>query len=209
MSRSRVLALSLAACAAFPAYGQGATPGKVGIIHIQQAIVLTRDGKKAFSDLQSRFEPRSKDLEGKKSTIAALQQELSKGSNTMAEERRATIQREIDSKTKSLNREAEDAQTEWEQEQNKLINELGQRMIVVLEKYARENGYSMVLDVSSQQSPVLWVADGIDITKEIVDLYDKNAPAAAPVKPGGVPPPSKPPLTPPAKPPGKQPGTIK
>ncbi|MGH9672912.1 MAG: OmpH family outer membrane protein [Bryobacteraceae bacterium] len=203
--------MSLATGAAFLAHGQSSAPGKVGIIHVQQAIVNTKDGKKAFGDLQSRFEPRSKDLEAKKNAIAALQQELSKGSNTMAEERRATIQREIDSKTKSLNRQAEDAQTEWEQEQNKLINELGQRLIVVLEKYARENGYSMVLDVSSQQSPVLWVADGIDITKEIVDLYDKNAPAAAPVKPGGAPAafPAKPPLSPQVKPAAKQPGTVK
>jgi len=187
-----------------------AAPTRVGIIHIQNAIMATRDGQKAAGDLNAKIEPKRKELESRQNAIAALQQELNKGSNTMAEEKRLQMTREIDQKTKSLTRASEDAQAELEQDQNRILNELGQRVMVVIEKYARENGYSLILDVSSQQTPVLYAANGTDLTKDIVELYDKNAPPPAPAtaKPV-VPLPSaaKPPALPPAT--KKQPGTVK
>lgn len=168
---------------------QAQTPTKLGVVHIQNAIIQTKDGQKAAQALQAKFDPKRKALEQKQAEIANKQQELSKGSNTMAEARRTQLTREIDSLQKSLQRESEDAQGELEQEQNKVLNELGQKLLVVLDKYARDNNYAMVLDVSSPQTPVLFLANGIDITREIVDLYDKNAvPGGAPMtaapKPG-------------------------
>ncbi len=189
------------------------TPTKVGIINIQGAIVSTRDGQKAAAELQARFDPRSKELEKKRSEIAALQQELSKGSNTMAEERRLQLTRDIDYKTKSLNRDSEDAQGEFEQEQGKLLNDLGQKVMAVIDKYARDNGFVLILDVSSQQTPVIYASSTIDITKEIIELYDKNSPSnvAPPPKPGSStakPPAAVPGLRPPVAtppPPAKKP----
>lgn len=157
------------------------TPTKIGVVHIQNAIIQTKDGQKAAQALQAKFDPKRKALEQKQAEIAGKQQELSKGSNTMAEARRTQLAREIDSLQKSLQRESEDAQGELEQEQNKVLNELGQKLLVVLDKYGRDHGYALVLDVSSPQTPVLFLANGIDITREIVDLYDKNAaPGASP-----------------------------
>jgi outer membrane protein len=165
-------------------------PTKVGIIHIQNAIISTKDGQKAAADLQAKFEPTRKRLESKRSEIATLQAELSKGSNTMSEERRIQITREIDEKTKSLNRDTEDAQADFEMEQNKILQSLGQKIMAVIDKYSRDNGYSLILDVSSPQTPVLYAANGIDITQEIVDLYDKNS---APATSSTAPAPAKPP----------------
>ena len=213
MSTMRFLAPSLVACAAVLAQAQTSTPTKVGVIQIQQAIVSTNEGQKVFGELQTSFEPKSKELEARRTAIASLQQELSKGSNTMAEEKRAALTRDIDKRTTTLNRDAQDAQEEWEQGQNKLLNELGQKMMVVVEKYARDNGFAVILDISTQQTPVLFWANGIEITKEIIDLYNKNSPVAAQATAPGKLPSS--PLTAPAKPPSpppatkKSPGTIK
>jgi len=176
------------------------TPTKVGIINIQQAIIATKDGQKAATDLQARFDPKKKSLEGMQGSIAALQQELSKGSNTMAEAKRTQLTRDIDQKTKELQRASEDAQAEFEQEQNKLLNDLGGKLMVVIEKYARDNAYSLILDVSSPQTPVLFAANGVEITKEIVDLYDKNAPSTLPPAPKPAAPKAAAPKTPAAKP---------
>jgi len=188
-----------------------AQPGKVGIIHIQNAIISTQDGQKAASDLQARFDPKRKELEQKQNEIDALRQQLQKGSNTMSDEAKQKLMREIDGKTRSLNRETEDAQTDFDQEQQKLLQELGGRMMEVISKYARDNNYSLILDVSSPQTPVLFAANGIDITKDIVDLYDKRAPSAsrAPVPASsGVT--RQPVVSPPAKPgAAPKPGTVK
>jgi outer membrane protein len=70
------------------------------------------------------------------------------------------------------------------------MQELGNKVMAVVEKYATGNGYALVLDVSNPQTPVLWASQTIDITGDIVKLYDQanpgtGAPAAA-AKPAGT-----------------------
>ena len=76
---------------------------------------------------------------------------------------------------------------------------MGQRIVAVMEKYAKDNGYTLILDVSSQQTPVMYAASGTDITQDVIALYDKNAPpAASSVKPAATQPAAaKPAATPP------------
>lgn len=181
--------LSQAQTGAPPQTSLSSPPSKVGIIAFQNAIISTKDGQKAAAELTAKFGPRKSELEKKQSTIAQLQDQLRKGTNTMSEEAKQKLMREIDQTTKSLNRDTEDAQAELDQEQNRIMQELGQRIQAVMDKYARDNGYAVILDVSSQQTPVLYAASGIDITQDIIALYDKNAPSAsAPASAGTQPP---------------------
>ena len=197
MTKNCVFLPAIALGAALLAQAQTAAPpqtppqAKVGIIAFQNAIIATKDGQKAAADLTAKFGPRKGELEKKQSTIAQLQDQMRKGSNTMSEEAKQKLAREIDQTTKSLNRETEDAQAELDQEQNRITQELGQRIMAVMDKYARDNGYTLILDVSSQQSPVLFAASGTDITQDVIALYDKNSPSAAnPAKPATPPPPA-------------------
>lgn len=181
MKKNCVIFPAIALGAAMLAPAQTAAPPqtKIGIIAFQNAIISTKDGQKAAADLTAKFGPRKADLEKKQSTIAQLQDQLRKGSNTMSEEAKQKLMREIDQNTKSLNRETEDAQAELDQEQNKIMQELGQRIEAVISKYAKDNGYALIIDVSSQQTPVLYATNSIDITQDIIALYDKNSPSAS------------------------------
>jgi outer membrane protein len=161
------------------AYAQSGATTKVGIIHIQNAIISTRDGQKAAKELQDKFAPTRSRLEKKQAEIESDRAKLSQGSNAMSADQKEKLMRDIDQKTKSLNRDTEDAQAELDQEQGKTMQELGQRIMAVIDKYSKDKGFSLILDVSSQQTPVLFAANDIDITSDIVKLYDQNAPAPA------------------------------
>jgi outer membrane protein len=158
-------------------------PNKIAVIAIQQAIVATKDGQKAASELDSKAGPKKKELEQKQSDINSLQDQLSKGQNTLSEATKSDIYKNIESKKKSLQRDFEDAQAEMDQEQQKILQQLGQRMMAVIERYARDNGYTMVVDVSNPQTPILYAAPSIDITKEIIELYDKSTAQLSAPKP--------------------------
>lgn len=176
---------------------------KVGVINIQAAIANTKEGKKAAEDLDTRMGPRKKDLEKKQGDINALKDSLQKGGAAMADAAKRELMANIDTKTKSYNRDLEDAQAELQQEQDKVLNELGQKMMAVIDKYSRDNAYSLVLDVSNPQTPVLFASNTIDITQAIIELYDKNAPAAGA---GGAGAPARPmTATPPPTAPAKKP----
>jgi outer membrane protein len=73
-------------------------------------------------------------------------------------------------------------------------------MVDVLDRYARENGFSVILDTSGQNSPILYASNQVDVTQDIIRLYDQ----AYPVKngAGGAAPATAKPATPkPATPP--------
>jgi len=164
------------------AQAQGA-PSKVGVINIQGAIVTTKDGQKAASELETRSAPKRKELEAKQNEINQLKDQLQKGQNTLSEATKAELYKNIDNKTKVLNRDVEDAQAEFDQDQQKILQQLGQKMMAVIDKYAKDNGYTLILDVSSPQTPVLYASNTIDVTKDIIDLYDKNAASPTPTAP--------------------------
>lgn len=196
MTRKVFAPLVLALAGSVVAHAQAAM-GKVGVINIQSAIVSTKDGQKAAQELDAKAAPKRKTLESKQNEINALKDQLQKGSNALSETAKAEIVRNIDFKTKSFNRDMEDAQAEVEQDQQKVLQDLGGRMMAIIDKYARDNGYVLVMDVSSPQSPILVASPTIDITKEIIELYDKAA-ATAPATTTSTTPPAtsaRPPAT--------------
>lgn len=171
--------------------GIAAAQSKVGIININAAIASSKDGQKAIGDLETRFAPRKKQLEAKQQGIQQLQAQLQK-STVLSEDQKRKLMGDIDTQTKSYNRDLEDASQELEGEQQKIFQELGGKMMAIIDKYAKEKGYSLILDVSSQQTPVLYAAADSDVTKDIIDAYDKGAGAlvAPPAPAGGVRPPA-------------------
>jgi outer membrane protein len=82
---------------------------------------------------------------------------------------------------------------------------LAQRLYAVVEKYAKDNGYTMIIDVSAQNTPVLYASSGVDITQDIIALYDKTSTNGGPASTPGAAIPGTPikPAPRPATPPGK------
>ncbi len=161
-----------------PASGQ--TPVKVAIIHMQDAIVQTKDGQKAGQEMQTKFSSRRQELEKKQTDITALQNQMRAGSATMSEAAKAKLQRDYDTNTKDFTRARDDFQAEVTQEENKIMNDIGQKLMDVVIKYATEHAIAVVVDVSSQQTPVIWADPSIDITNDVIKLYDQAHPNSVP-----------------------------
>jgi outer membrane protein len=193
------------------ANAQTQVPTKVAIIHIQQAIVSTKDGQKAQQDLGAKFGPKRAELEKKKSQIDAMTEQLRKGGPTLSDEAKAKMAKDIDTLNKEMTRGGEDYDAEVQQEEGKVMNVLGQQMLDVVGKYAAQNGFAMVLDISNQQT-VLWADPSVNITAECIKLYDQAHPGAGAAPPAAAPKPAagtapataKPAATPPPAPPAKK-----
>lgn len=201
MNRMKLWLPALLAGAAMTLPAQ-APPNKIAIIHLQNAIIGTKDGQKAAKELETKFMPKRQEIEKRQGEIQALQQQLRASSNTASEEQKNKLMRDIDAKQKSLQRDGEDASAELDQEQQKLFQEIGGKVMAVIDKYASDNGFAVVIDVSAQSSPILYASTAVDITRQVVDTYDKNAPAtnAAPAKaPASMAPPAAKPKPAPAK----------
>jgi outer membrane protein len=158
----------------------GAVPTKIGVVNIQQAIQECAEGKKEIDTLQQRFAPKQVELKQLSDDVENLKKQYQAQADKLTDEEKSSRAKAIDTKQKALQRNYEDAQAEFQQAEQDVINRIGSKMVAVLEKYANANGFAVVLDVSNPQtSPVLWATQGTVITKELVDAYDKTNPAGA------------------------------
>jgi outer membrane protein len=191
MIRTAALA---AACvfgaAAAAAQGSPAPAAKIGTINVRQAIVNTADGKQASAELQSQFAPRQNELENLNKQISELRQRLAAGERTLSDEEKARLTQQGQKMAQQLERKQNEYQEDVNGAQGEVIDRIGRKMLEVLDRYARENGYVAVFDTSSQNSPILYASSQIDVTSDIVRLYDQAYPvkgAAPAAKPAAKP----------------------
>lgn len=160
-----------------------APPTKIGIINIELAIIGSNEGQREFGALQKRFEPKQNELQAMNKEVEDLKKQLSTQGDKLNDDARADLVKNIEQKQKNLQRAADDAQSDFQTQQKDLASQIGRKMLAVLDKYAKDNGFAVILDVSNPQSPVLWAGVSTDVTKDIVDAYNAQS---------GVPPPPAP-----------------
>jgi outer membrane protein len=171
---------------------------------VRQAIASTAEGKQAGAELQSQFAPRQSELEGLNKQINDLRSRMEAGSKLSPEEQ-TRLQREGEAKARQLQRKQDEYQEDVNAAQADVFDRIGRKMVDVLDRYARENGFIVILDTSAQNTPILFASTNIDVTQDIVKLFDQaypvkgGAPASgttpkpATQKPAAQPPPAKPP----------------
>ena len=207
MAKIKIMAIGLSIALGTAAFGQGAAtpaspatpaapaptgpvPTKIGVVNIQQAIGECGEGKKEIDALQQKFNPKQAELKTMSDEVESLKKQYQAQADKLSDDEKSSRAKTIDTKQKSLQRNFEDAQAEFQQAEQEVINRIGAKMVAVLEKYANANGYAVVLDVSNPQtSPVLWATQTTVITKDLVEAYDKENPAgiSAPApKPAGA-----------------------
>jgi outer membrane protein len=165
-----------ATASATPAPSAGA-PTKVGVISIQDAILATNEGQREFEALGKKFEPKRTELKSLNDEIEGLQKQVDAGSKSVPDEQRANLVRQIESKKKTLSRSQEDAQNDFVAQQNEIAQKLLQKLLPVIDKYAKANGLGLIIDSSRQwpDGPVLWAGPSVEITKPIVEMYNSQS----------------------------------
>jgi outer membrane protein len=179
------LGLVLSAAAQTPAAPAAAPagPAKIAVIAFQVAVAQTNEGQRNFADLQKKYDPKRQQLKGLSDEVDNLKKQLQAQGDKLSDAERATRAKTIDEKEKQLQRQAEDAQNDFQGEMQELYNGLASKVYDVLASYAQQQGYTLVLDVAQQQNPVLYASESSNITKQIIDAY--NVKSGVPAPPAG------------------------
>jgi outer membrane protein len=171
-----------------PASVTGGTGSKLAAINIEGAIFASNEGQRDMDTLQKKFEPKSTELKGKNDEIDALKKKLTTQGASLNDESKADLQRQVEQKQKALDREAQDAREDFQNQQNEIGQRILQKMAPIILKYANENGLGVIIDTSNPwpQGQVVWASPSVDITKPIVDAYNVQSGVAAPPKSSGT-----------------------
>jgi outer membrane protein len=158
---------------------------KIAVVAMRDAMLATKEGQKAGKELQAKFEPQRIAIEKLGQELQAGAETLRKGSATMSADAQNKLKDDLGAKKKKYDRDVEDLNAEMEAENNRLFQEINGKFGKVLDQYARTNGFSLVMDA---EQPVLWAAESVNVTPDMIKAYDQAHPvagaAATPAAPG-------------------------
>ncbi len=158
-----------------------AIPAKIALVAFEQGVFATNEGQRAVQEIQEKYKPRKAQIDTASQEVDSLKKQLQSAPATLSDEDRATRLRNIDTKEKQLNRDAEDAQTAYNADLQEAYGKVAAKVSVTLKKYVADNGYTLLLDVSGQQSNVMWAVPSTDVTQAVVTAYNASSGVAAPM----------------------------
>ena len=163
----------------------GPPPTKVGIINIEQAILASNEGQREVLALQQRFEPKQNQIQAWGKEVEDQKKQLNVQGNTMNDDARATLVKTIEQKQKNLQRTVEDANADFEAQKNELISRILGKIMPVMDKYAKENGFALIINYSGPFQPIAWTSQSAEVTQEVIDAYNRQSGVAPPPAPAG------------------------
>jgi outer membrane protein len=174
-----------------------AAPTKVAVLNLRAAMANTADGRQRIAAMQAEFAPRGGELQTLQKQIEDNQTRMRTGGTTLSQDERARLAGEYERLTRTFQRKQQDLQDDSNEAQQEAMNSMAGNMTNVIGNFSKENGYAVVLDISLQPAPVLYSASQVDITRDIIRLYDKEyPPKAAAAAPKSAPPATPKPVTP-------------
>jgi outer membrane protein len=143
---------------------------KIAVIDFQAALASNSEGKKAQEKLGTEVSKRQADMEKIQKTLDDAQNKLRTQDRALSDAAKADLSRDIDRMSTELQRKNDDAQKELQELQQQLLRPIAERLQKVLQAYASEMGYAVVLDAMS----VVYFQDVADITTEIIRRVDAD-----------------------------------
>jgi outer membrane protein len=177
-----------------------ATPtgsSKIAVIAFEVAVSRTNEFQVKLVELQKKWAPRQAQLKTQGDEVDNQTKQLQTQGTTLSDAERTTRAKAIEDKRKVLERSFEDARTQYQQELQEILGGVEQKFFDVMREYVEKSGYTLVLNISPQNSPVLYTIATTDITAPVVEAYNvKSGIAAPPPQPAGSAPMAPKPATP-------------
>jgi outer membrane protein len=151
------------------------------VIAFQAAVSQTNEFQRAFADLQKKYDPRRQQLKTLSDEVDALTKQLQDQGAQMNEDVRMSKTRTLDEKKKQLDRDTQDAQSDFQSDMQQLFSNEAAKVGALMTDYAGKQGFTLVLDEGDQQSAtVLYAVPSIDITKAVIEAYNEKSGVPAP-----------------------------
>jgi outer membrane protein len=147
-----------------------AAEAKIGYIDLQKAIQDTSAGKKARKELETEFNAKKEELQKKEANIKKMQEDLEKKKSVLTDEVRQAKAAELQSEMMKFQQFYQQSQINMQKKEQELTKPVLTKMQGVIEKLAKDGGYTVILEKSEQS--VLWARKDIDLTEQVVKAYE-------------------------------------
>lgn len=167
--RARWLSLPLLASVAIGVHSPAAAGDqKIGVVDLQHAVLQTEDGIRATATLKKLFDKRQQDIDAKQVELAAMRDDIEKQARILS---RASLQRRMEDWQRrfvDLQKVFAEHSKELQKKQNDLTGPILKKMMAVISRTAKKNGYELILD----RQAVPYVRSDLDLTEQVIQSYN-------------------------------------
>jgi len=143
---------------------------KIGYIVTPRLLSETKLGKESSAKLKAKADAAEKSLQKKMDDVQKLQNDITKRMAVLNEDEKNKLGEEYENQVRDARRMKEDAQRDFDKTRGEIENDMMTKFRTVIEKFAKENGYDLVLDAGT----LLYISQKADVTTEVIQLCDKS-----------------------------------
>lgn len=167
--RFAVLAL-LTVAFALPAAAQEL---KVAVIETEKILLDSNTGKSALAELNKLRESKSAEGEKLQTEIQGLRDQLTQGRLSLADDKIAELEQDLEEKTIALKRFSDDASRELNKRRDDVLSKIDQRVMPIIAAIGEEKGYSLIF--RKFESGLVFASQEVDITAEVIQRLDAGS----------------------------------
>ncbi|HEY2816696.1 MAG TPA: OmpH family outer membrane protein [Casimicrobiaceae bacterium] len=139
---------------------------KIGVINTERILREAAPAKEAARKIEQEFKARDADVTKREQELRDLVSRVDRDGATMSEADRNARQREIESRTRDIERLRRQLSEDLKSRQFDEMSKIKERLDVVLTKMAKDQGYDLILQDG------LYVGKSVDITDVIIKALD-------------------------------------
>lgn len=144
----------------------------VAVVDMQRALNECKAGKRAKDDVRRKFERAQQDLESQRKEVDRLRADYEKRFLVVKEEERRTLEKNLEARSLDLKRRYEDFQRDLKRTDAELTAGIVEQLYEVVNTYAQERRFTLVLEASS--GALVYMDSAFDITDEVIKRYDSR-----------------------------------
>jgi Skp family chaperone for outer membrane proteins len=171
------LGLTQASQVGTPSPTAASAPLKIAWLNLEQVIVTCEEGKRELANVQKFVDGKNQELEKLRKEAESLRTQLNAQAAKLTDEARADIEEQIENKGTAMQRFQQDTQKQIDNLRTRATNYVGRRMLPVIEKISKEQGYSAVVYINPARDA--WVDSSVIITDDVIKAYNQAYPVSA------------------------------
>ncbi len=152
-----------------------AQAGKIGVIDVQRLVTDSVAGKEALARLKKLQDEKIAQGKAKNDEIEGLRKRLNEGRLSLADDKIAELEKQLEEKITGLRRFQEDAEREFNKSRESAFGDIERRVFPVIEQVGKEAGYTFIFN--KFQSGLVYASEGTDITDQIIQRFDASVAA--------------------------------
>jgi outer membrane protein len=161
--------LAVVFCLTLTSVASGVFP-KFGVVDFQRVLQTSKAGQAAKAEIEQKGKAMEAELKTKGQDLENQKKRLEAEAQVMTQEVKEEKARAFQSQVNDFNQLQRTYSNDFKKFEVEKLKQIQEAVTGLLEKIAKKGGYTIILE----RSRVLYHEDAIDLTDELIKLYDKQ-----------------------------------